>query len=83
MVPSTVAWDHDGERVVMANLRTGTRTTLSETATLVRLLTGEGLTAQDIVFELLSGFPNAPPNLAADVVATLDELVAGGWLRAG
>ena len=82
-VPSTVAWDHDGERVVMADLRTGTRTALSETATLVWLLAGEGLTAQEVVSDLSDSFPDAPPTLATEVVAMLDELVVGGWLRAG
>ena len=82
-VPSMIAWDHDNERVVMADLRTGARTALSETATLVWLLAGGGLTAQEVVSDLSDRFPDAPPTLAADVVAVLDELVAGGRLRAG
>ena len=82
-VPSTVAWDHDGERVVMADLMTGKRAALSETATLVWLLAGEGLTTDEVVAEVAGAFPGAPASLASDVVATLDQLVAEGWLRAG
>ena len=82
-VPATVAWDWDGNRVVLADLQTGTRTALSDTATLIWQLAGEGLTGQEVLAELTAAFPDAPTSLPAEVAAALEELVAGGWLRAG
>ena len=82
-VPATVAWDRDGNRVVLADLRTGTRTALSDTATLIWQLAGEGLAAEEVVAELTAAFPDAPSSLPADVAAALEELVTRGWLRGG
>ena len=82
-VPATVAWDTDGNRVVLADLGTGTRTALSDTATLIWQLAGEGLTSQEILAELAAAFPDAPNSLPADVAAALEELVSRGWLRGG
>ena len=82
-VPATVAWDRDGHRVVLADLQTGTRTALSDTATLIWHLAGEGLTAEEIVAELTAAFPDAPRSLPADVAAALEKLVTRGWLRGG
>ena len=82
-VPSTVAWDRDGNRVVLADLRTGTRTALSDTATLIWQLAGAGLTSPAILAELTAAFPDAPDSLPADVAAALEELVTRGWLRGG
>ena len=82
-VPATVAWDTDGNRVVLADLRTGTRTALSDTATLIWQLAGEGLTSQEILAELTAAFPDAPNSLPAEVAAALEELVGRGWLRGG
>ena len=82
-VPATVAWDNDGNRVVLADLQTGTRTALSDTATLMWELAGEGRTAEEVVAELALAFPDAPSGLPGDVVAGLDELVSRGWLTAG
>lgn len=82
-VPATVAWDRDGARVVLADLRTGTRTALSDTATLIWQLAGAGLTSQEILEELSAAFPDAPNSLPADVASALEELVTHGWLRDG
>lgn len=82
-VPATVAWDTDGNRVVLADLGTGTRTALSDTATLIWQLAGEGLTSQEILAELTAAFPDAPNSLPAEVAAALEELVGRGWLRGG
>ena len=82
-MPATVAWDTDGNRVVLADLRTGTRTALSDTATLIWQLAGEGLTSQEILAELTAAFPDAPNSLPAEVAAALEELVGRGWLRGG
>lgn len=76
-----VAWERDGQRVVLADLRTGTRTALSDTATLIWELAGAGRTTEEVVAELAAAFPDAPASLAADVAAALEEFVARGLLR--
>ena len=82
-IPATVAWARDGQRIVLADLRTSVRAALSESAALVWEIAGEGLTRPEVVQELTAALTDPPDSLANDVTRALQELVASGWLRAG
>lgn len=81
IVPSSVAWERDGHRIVLADLRTGARAAMSETATLIWQRAGEGLTADEVVEEITAAFPDAPSSLEEDVRASLDQLLGQHWLQ--
>jgi hypothetical protein len=79
--PEHVAWtlDDDG-RVVVADLGTGRRETLSASASRVWVLTLADMTSTDLVRQLLLEFPDAPKAVAEEVELLRSELVARGLL---
>lgn len=81
VVPAWVAWEQDDQTVLLADLRTGARAALSQTAALIWQLAGEGRTAEEVVAEAAAAYPDAPASLEDDVKATLRKLLDHGWLE--
>jgi len=81
-VPSHVAWvvDDDGS-VVIADLRSGSRRTLSSTATAAWAGVAVGKPRRALLQSILETFPDAPADYAGEVDALIDSLVAEGLLE--
>jgi len=81
LVPDTVGWVRDGGEVLLIDLASGRRRTLSPTgASIWEAVADEG-TLDAVVARVRDEYPDAPPELREQVGQLLDELVAEGLLR--
>ena len=71
----------DDSGTTIARFGTDERTVLSSTAARIWTLAVAGLDSHTVVRVLRAEYPSAPPSLASDVDATLDQLVAADLLR--
>lgn len=79
-VPGHVAWVHDGDQVVVLDLSSGERQTLSASAARIWTHLSDGLPTAEVVDRLGQEFPDAPASLADDTSALVDALVTRGLL---
>ena len=80
-VPDHVAWVVDGDQVVVLDLTSGERRTLSASAARIWTHVTEGLTTAEVADRLADDFPDAPASLSDDTSALVEMLVAQGLLR--
>lgn len=75
-----VGWTTDGDLVVVLDLRTGARQTLSATASRAWLHLADGLSRDAMVTRLGEEFPDAPASFVSELEALVDTLCAQGLL---
>ena len=82
-VPSHVAWTAEQGLVVLADLRTGERRTLSATASRIWDLTVGGASREALLERLAVEFTDLPATFPHDVDQLLGALVAEGLIELG
>ena len=80
-VPAHVAWTTDADRVVVADLRSGARTTLTTTASLIWELIVAGVSRAELIREVNREFPDAPPHVEREVDGLIDSLLDQALLQ--
>jgi len=80
-VPHHVSWTEDGESVLVADMHSGVRRTLSPTAARVWVLLVAGYDRTEVSAQLADEFADAPPGFDKDVAQLIDSLLDQGLLE--
>ena len=80
-VPSHIAWTTDAGQVVVVDLRTSSRTTLTTTASLIWSLTVAGVSRKELIRAVNREFPDAPPEFVREIDGLLTSLIDQGFLQ--